>query len=424
MLQDAAKRLAYTAKQVKLVESAQGVGGNFDYVWLGTVAFACLQAIGRHDMVEELEQVFRERATPPPVAWLVDFMRPVGHTPFDPLIPWAFQHLRRVGQINDGEALELANELRAASGGLLAWYLATKPDLTKLDLGQALDAAEAWADAQAAKVVYEFPDGWTMRRLMTKRELEVEGKRMRHCVGGEAYCEKAQTGTSIIYSLRDPDDVPHATLEWLVADKHFSQIFGPDDEPITDDVRPYVIEFITRVHGGAVADLITAGVDPKGLLHPGAHLVGVDLMNMDLRDVDLTGVDLTGANLADADLRDVSLRNAVLTDANLYRTNLRNADLRGATRIRASMYETRLVHADLTSANLTAATMIEADLTNANLFQADLESASLGDANLRDANLDAANLRGAYLYGADLFNASIYQTIWTGATMPDGTKIP
>jgi hypothetical protein len=261
----------------------------------------------------------------------VDLLRPLGHTPFDPLIPWAFQHLRRVGQRNENAGIELGTRLRANSRELLAWYLATKPDLTKLDLGQALDAAEAWADAQAAKVVYEFPDGWTMRRLMTKRELEVEGERMDHCVGGKEYCEKVRTGRSIIYSLRDPDDGPHATLEWSVIDKHFKQIFGPEDEPITDAVRPYVIEFITRVHGGAAADLITAGVDPKHFLHPGAHLVGVDLVNLDLRDVDLTGVDLTGANLADADLRGVSLRNAVLTDANLYRTNLRNADLRGAT---------------------------------------------------------------------------------------------
>jgi hypothetical protein len=392
MLQDAAKRLAYTAKQVKLVESAQGVGGNFDYHWLTEVVLACLFATGHTEMGVELKEVLETRHPPPPVAWLVDFMRPVGHTPFDPLIPWAFQHLRRVGQRNEGEALHMAYDFRESSNILLAWYLATKPDLTKIDLAEAIDTAEEWEATQAAKVVYEFPDGWTMRRLTTRRELEVEGDRMEHCVGGWEYCNKVYTGTSIIYSLRDPADEPYATLEWLVKEAWFKQIYGPGDQPITDDVRPYVLEFITRVHGGAPRDMIMAGVPPRDVLQSGGRYHQIDLSQADLAGAYLAGIDLTGAGLFEAYLVGADLTDAILIGANLF-----GADLTDATLIRANLFD--------------------AGLTRAFLMDADLRGADLRKATLIGADMRGADLRGAKLHGANLTDAKLGD-----ATMPDGSQ--
>jgi hypothetical protein len=411
MLQDAAKRLAYTAKQVKLVESAQGVGGNFDYHWLTEVVLACLFATGHTEMGVELEEVLETRHPPPPVAWLVDFMRPVGHTPFDPLIPWAFQHLRRVGQRNEGEALHMAHDFRESSNILLAWYLATKPDLTKIDLAEAIDTAEEWEATQAAKVVYEFPDGWTMRRLTTRRELEVEGDRMDHCVGGKTYCLDVRRGASIIYSLRDPDDVPHATLEWLVTAKHFKQIFGPEDEPITDAVRPYVVEFITRVHGGALADLVMAGLGARELLRPGVSLPGLYLVGEDLSGLDMTGVNLTQADLSEANLTDATLIDAILIHAYLIDAKLIDAKLIGAKLIGAKLIDAKLIGADLTRADLRDAILSGAKLIGARLIEADLTGTILAGADLHFADLTGA-------VRADLGGAIFDET----TIMPDGSR--
>jgi len=56
-------------------------------------------------------------------------------------------------------------------------------------------------------------DGYTVVRLMTPRALDVESKRMRHCVGHGAYDEPLERGTIEIYSLRDPDGRPLITME-------------------------------------------------------------------------------------------------------------------------------------------------------------------------------------------------------------------
>ena len=79
-----------------------------------------------------------------------------------------------------------------------------------------------------------------------------------------------------------------------------------------------------------------------------------------------------------------------------------------------------------------------AHLLNANLSNANLTGAKLTGANLRGANLRSANLTGTGLSGANLTGAAGISSrrsftgrsapqinapgsIWTGATMPDGS---
>jgi hypothetical protein len=404
MLQDAAKRLAYTAKQAK-------DPGDLDL--LVVVVRALLRATERADLEARLNgnaSLLSEGYVDP--AWLAELIRPMGHTPFDPLIPWAFTQLRKFARDISSTRRGVREVLWAAgpdidaystvrgltdaflrsSPDLLAWYLAAKPDLTKLDLRDALNATVAWRDTQAAKVVYAYPDGWTMRRLTTNRELAVEGDRMEHCVGGWEYCNKVYTGTSIIYSLRDPADEPYATLEWLVKEAWFKQIYGPGDQPITDDVRPYVLEFITRVHGGAPRDMIMAGVPPRDVLQSGGRYHQIDLSQADLAGAYLAGIDLTGAGLFEADLVGADLTDAILIGANLF-----GADLTDATLIRANLFD--------------------AGLTRAFLIDADLRGADLRKATLIGADMRGADLRGAKLRGANLTDAKLGD-----ATMPDGSQ--
>lgn len=55
-----------------------------------------------------------------------------------------------------------------------------------------------------------FPDGWRIVNVAAE-DLENEGNLMGHCVGG--YEDEVEDGTSIIYSLRDPQGTPHVTFE-------------------------------------------------------------------------------------------------------------------------------------------------------------------------------------------------------------------
>lgn len=60
-------------------------------------------------------------------------------------------------------------------------------------------------------VEHSYPDGWTVQRLTTPQQLKEEGDKMGHCVGG--YTGAVQDGRSLIYSLRDHHNEPHATWE-------------------------------------------------------------------------------------------------------------------------------------------------------------------------------------------------------------------
>lgn len=61
-----------------------------------------------------------------------------------------------------------------------------------------------------AHTVKAFPDGWRIVNVAAE-DLENEGNLMGHCVGG--YEDEVENGTSIIYSLRDPQGTPHVTFE-------------------------------------------------------------------------------------------------------------------------------------------------------------------------------------------------------------------
>jgi len=60
------------------------------------------------------------------------------------------------------------------------------------------------------QVVKDFGNGWTIKRLHHD-SLEYEGVEMGHCVGG--YCAPVERGDVHIYSLRDPKNKPHVTIE-------------------------------------------------------------------------------------------------------------------------------------------------------------------------------------------------------------------
>lgn len=61
------------------------------------------------------------------------------------------------------------------------------------------------------EVLYEFEDGWTIRRICTGAEMKLEGEMLGHCAG--QYAERVNHGESHNYSLRDSKGFAHLTLE-------------------------------------------------------------------------------------------------------------------------------------------------------------------------------------------------------------------
>jgi hypothetical protein len=96
--------------------------------------------------------------------------------------------------------------------------------------------------------VYELNGGWTIRHLTDPEDLVFEGNAMGHCVGG--YCDYVEKGSSIIYSLRDPKGMPHATIEikgqpspYAAADRTLPGDSGYQP-PLTPTEEPWLVEQI------------------------------------------------------------------------------------------------------------------------------------------------------------------------------------
>lgn len=122
------------------------------------------------------------------------------------------------------------------------WARDEKVDLGSMNLGTAIESAEAWFSAKKwagrtppGSTVFAWPDKWTIRELLTKEDLEYEGAAMGHCVG--AY-DPEQIGPGRetkwrLFSLRDPENRPHATLEWDRDQQYVLQLRGKGNaEPL------------------------------------------------------------------------------------------------------------------------------------------------------------------------------------------------
>jgi hypothetical protein len=63
--------------------------------------------------------------------------------------------------------------------------------------------------------VMKFHDGYRWVRITDPRALDREGSIMQHCVGGGGYDRGIEDDTIRIYSLRDPQNLPHITVEMM-----------------------------------------------------------------------------------------------------------------------------------------------------------------------------------------------------------------
>jgi hypothetical protein len=137
--------------------------------------------------------------------------------------------------------------------GLGDWFNNVNPNLDSLSLGDALDESLEWHAAMAsggAGKVYMTRDivfgpkwvtkdgehnsdydGWTIQEVSTENDLLVEGNLMNHCVGSywDEYDEcilGSDSRRNRIFSLRDPNNKPHVTIETDQSRESALQIMG------------------------------------------------------------------------------------------------------------------------------------------------------------------------------------------------------
>lgn len=141
-------------------------------------------------------------------------------------------------------------ELHRTLSEIFDWYrLGEIKDISSYDIEKAEMASDQWHATMAGQgegLIYEptepyaimldlnydeqHPnwDGWTIQEVSTKNDLQCEGNLMNHCVGG--YGRDVQSGSSRIFSLRDPQNRPHATIETDNSGTQVRQIKGNSND--------------------------------------------------------------------------------------------------------------------------------------------------------------------------------------------------
>jgi hypothetical protein len=167
----------------------------------------------------------------------------------DALWPWVGRELARAKKEalrteDIWEYLGALNSLEGKGSALALWQKQERIDLGRLRLIDALDALEDFeveGDVPQGKVEHQWPDGWTIQRLVDPEQLEAEGEIMQHCVG--SYCPAVAAGQTIIYSLRDPKGKPHVTVEFNEQLNRFAQVQGKQNADPKPEYQSRVDEF-------------------------------------------------------------------------------------------------------------------------------------------------------------------------------------
>jgi len=151
---------------------------------------------------------------------------------------------------------------------IIDWAVAESPDIMKFNFENAKKEADRWhgemkvnedsslATKYQSIPVHDFGDGWKIVKL-TPQDCEIEGELMGHCV--EGYANQVANGRTEIYSLRDPKNMPHATIEmatietytgrrWQDEDLYqVAQIQGKENNPPIDKYANYIKQWLDIV---------------------------------------------------------------------------------------------------------------------------------------------------------------------------------
>lgn len=119
-------------------------------------------------------------------------------------------------------------------------------------------AKEKGGTEDGIEVVKTYDDGYSWVKIYGKESLDREGNLMKHCVG--SYFHEVNAGSLTIYSLRDPGNKPHATIEFDVLDKVVSQIKGNSNQNIKEKYQPYCLDFVVNFLAAKSDAIMTDGL--------------------------------------------------------------------------------------------------------------------------------------------------------------------
>lgn len=94
------------------------------------------------------------------------------------------------------------------------------------------------------KDIHVYPNGFRWVSVYGKNSLNREGKLMKHCVG--SYYKKVSENKCEIYSLRDKNNKPHITIEYVPAYKAIAQIKGNSNTPVKEEYLNYLNDFLKK----------------------------------------------------------------------------------------------------------------------------------------------------------------------------------
>lgn len=162
-----------------------------------------------------------------------------------------------------------------------SWQQDPRFQLAAYDFAQASSLTKDWHDTMAGlgagkqyspylrdeegnviddRIVYNYPDGWHVTQVISKNDLQVEGNKMHHCVGG--YCHNVAGGTSRIFSLRDPRNHPVATIEMDGRGNFVKQIKAEFDEKPPQEIRLRLAEWFSDMGDVEWADSGSSSWEP------------------------------------------------------------------------------------------------------------------------------------------------------------------
>jgi hypothetical protein len=198
---------------------------------------------------------------------------------------WALIQLRKMREspnpdtgwnyrgFNNLPEAQLERQLSNMFGELYDWYKSAKTenpnfDLATFSLVKANELSHEWHKVMAGqgegkiytpyqrdengaivdeRIVHKFDDGWFMVQVMNENDLQVEGNIMNHCVG--SYCRDVEKGYLRIFSLRDPQNHPHATIELDGDSNTIQQVKGNSNDDLRGKEYDKVSEWLQSLDG-------------------------------------------------------------------------------------------------------------------------------------------------------------------------------
>jgi len=138
---------------------------------------------------------------------------------------------------------------------IVDWASEIKADIFQFDFEHAFQAQSDWHEEMRRKhqienlnipkidekrVIFRFSDKEHFLYLLNEKDLKHEGTVMAHCVGGKSYKSRVKNKLSLIFSIRDKNNMPHVTIEVDVKSRRTVQKYGKGNkQPVEKYMRMY-----------------------------------------------------------------------------------------------------------------------------------------------------------------------------------------